>query len=591
MKTVRYEFSFASFSYQHFGWLGRLLARAFYSNSRVKLEKTLEDTGLSIYPQAYFSMIGFIFILSTLITASIIILTRFIFIAPLPLLIILLGYFIPKVLAQDRAQKLDLEVPFAGTYISVMATGGLSPYESLKKLRDCDLLPNISKAVNDIEIDVQVKGSDPISAIEKSAQNLPSKDYKDLMLGYTSTLRTGGDVIHYLVVRTETMFKDLAVKVKTFGERAGTLMEAYITVSILMTLTLTVMFMTTLSLQQFWHGTLSASTFLLYGYIILPLISLLFVYLSDSQQLSRPINDWRPYKVFLATLPLTIFLIITMFVPFAVPSLTLSIATPFTGFIVWLRNALQLSMGYNAALGMGIALLAGSIPAAIAHSYFARKGKGVEHDVSNFMRDLTEARKTGASPENCVENLSGRNYGRFTPILETATTQIQWGLPFGVIYATFKAKIKSWIALINVYLLVDAIAVGGGTPETLETLTHFSENLSSLEKEKNQSLRPLVFMPYIGTGILLFSTIIFLGFSGTVMGSYSNQTIPFTTVTTLILPPLMFQVFFIGLVTGKIGSGETSAGFKHAAILIAVALILLPIANLLIAPLAGGFGN
>ena len=590
MKTARNEFSFASFSYQYFGWMGRLLARAFYSNSRIKLEKILQDTGYRIFPQAYFAMAGFIFILSVIVTTSIIILTGFIFIAPAPLLVILLGYAVPKILAQDRAQKLDLEIPFAGTYVSVMATGGLSPYESLKKLKDCDLLPNISKAINDIEIDVQVKGSDPVSAIEKSALNLPSKDYKDLMLGYTSTLRTGGDVIHYLVVRTEAMFKDLAVKVKTFGERAATLMETYITISILMTLILTIMFMTTLSLQQFWHGTLSANTFLFYSYIILPLISLLFIYLSDSQQLSHPLNDWRTYWVFLATLPLTVFLIIAMFVPFAAPQLTLSFAAPFTGFIVWLRTALHLSIGYDAALAMGISLLVGVIPAAIANGYYSQKGKGVERDVSNFMRDLTEARKTGASPESCVENLSGRDYGKFTPILETATTQIRWGLPFGVIYATFKEKIKSWIALINIYLLVDAIAVGGGTPETLETLTHFSETLSSLEKEKNQSLRPLVFMPYIGAGILLFSTIIFLGFSGNVMASYSNLTIPFPMVATLILPPLMFQIFFIGLVTGKIGSGETSAGFKHAAILLAVALILLPIANLLIAPLAGGFG-
>ena len=149
-----------------------------------------------------------------------------------------------------------------------------------------------------------------------------------------------------------------------------------------------------------------------------------------------------------------------------------------------------MAKGFEAALGMGIALLIGSIPAAIAHSYYEQRGTGVEHDISNFMRDLTEARKTGASPENCMENLSGRNYGRFTPILETATRQIRWGLSFGVIYKTFKEKIKSWLALINIYLLVDAIEVGGGTPETLETLTHFSETLSSLEKEKKQSLAP-----------------------------------------------------------------------------------------------------
>jgi flagellar protein FlaJ len=587
---ARNEFSFTSFTYQHFSWMGRLLVRAFYSNSHTKLEETLGDTGLRIYPEAYYSTVGFIFLLSIILTVPIIILTRLIFLAPAPLLVILLGYFIPRIMAQDRAQKLDLEVPFAGTYISVMATGGLSPYASLKKLKDCDLLPNISKVIKEIEIDVQVKGSDPVSAIEKSAQHLHSKEYKDLMLGYTSTLRTGGDVIHYLLVRTETMFKDLAIKVKTFGERAYTLMESYITISILMTLTLTIMFMTSLSFQQYWQGNLTASSFLLYGYIIVPIISMLFIYLSDSQQISQPVNNWGPYKVFFATLPLTFFLVTTMYIPFAAPQLTLPFAAPFTGFVVLVGTALHLATGYEAAIGMGIALLAGSIPAAIAHSYYAQRGKGVEHNVTNFMRDLTETRKTGASPESCMENLSDRDYGRFTPILGTATRQIRWGLSFGVIYKTFKAKIKSWLALINIYLLVDAIEVGGGTPETLETLTHFCEGLSSLEKEKKQSLRPLLLMPYIGAGILLFTTIVFLGFSGTILSSYSHQAIPFGTVATLILPPIMVQTFLVGLVSGKITAGETSAGFKHAAVLMVLALVLLPIASLLTTPLARGFG-
>jgi len=577
---AKLEFSMTSFCYRHFGWLGRIMGRAFYSNSHVKLEEALEDAGLRVYPEAYFSMVGFLFILSIIIVAPILVLTGFIFLVPVPLLIILLGYAIPKIIAKDRAQKLDLEVPFAGTYISVMATGGLSPYASLRKLKDCNLLPNVSKVTKQMEIDVQIKGFDPVSAMEKTAQHLPSKDYKDLMLGYASTLRTGGDVIHYLFVRTESMFKDLAVKVKAFGERASVLMETYVTIGILMTLTLTIMFMTSLSLQQFWQGGLSSSSFLLYAYIIVPIISMLFIYVSDSQQLSQPLSDWRTYKVFFASLPIMIFLILTMFLPFATQGFTPPFAQPFMDLATLLRTTLGLSKGYEAAIGLGIALLAGSIPAAIAHGYYARKGKGMEHGVTNFMRDLTEARKTGASPESCMENLSGRNYGRFTQILASANRQIQWGLPFRVIYETFRAKMKSWLALINVYLLVDAIEVGGGTPETLETVTHFSEVLYSLEKEKKESLRPLILMPYIGAGILLFSTIILLGFSNTVLGSLGHQAIPFAQVVTIILPPLMVQTFFIGLVTGKICTGETSAGFKHAVILTILAIALLPIANL-----------
>lgn len=576
------------FSYRHFEWIGKILGKAFYSNSHAKLGETLVDTGLKIYPDAYFSTVGFFFILSIAIMVPAVIWTRILFLIPAPLIVVLLGYALPKVMAQDRAQKLDLEVPFAGTYISVMATGGLSPYASLQRLKDCDLLPNISKVVNDIEVDVQIKGADPVSAMEKSAQHLPSKDYKDLMLGYTSTTRTGGDVIHYLLVRTETMFKDLAVKVKAYGERASVLMESYITVSILMTLTLTIMFMTSLSLQQFWQGGLSASTFLLYGYLIVPIISLLFIYLSDSQQISPPISDWRTYKVFFATLPVTFFLALTMFIPFAFQGILVPFAAPFMNLVTSLRAVMGLSIGYEAVIGLGIALLIGVIPAAIAQSIYAGRGKGVERDVTNFMRDLTEARKTGASPESCLENLAQRDYGRFSPILKTASRQIQWGLPFNVIYQTFRTKIKSWLALINIYLLVDAIDVGGGTPETLETVTHFSEELSTLEKEKKQSLRPLLLMPYIGAAILIFSTIVFLGFSGTILTSYSHQTIPFAQVATTILPPLMMQTFFIGLVTGKISAGETSSGFKHAAFLIVMALIMLPIASKLMAPLKGG---
>jgi flagellar protein FlaJ len=495
-----------------------------------------------------------------------------------------LGYAIPKIAAHDRASKLDLEVPFAGTYISVMATGGLSPYASLRRLKDCSLLPNISKTVKNIEVDVQIRGLDPVTAMEESAQHLPSRDYKDLMMGYASTLRTGGDVIHYLLVRTETMFRDLVTKVRAFGERAATLMESYIAVSILTTLSLTIIYMTSIAFQGFWTGVFTAESFLLYSYFLVPAISILFVYLSDSQQLSEPVSEWGPYKVFLATLPFTIFMLLTMFVPFAAPDIAPAFAKPFADFITLIRSTLGLERGFEASIGLGLALLVGTIPAAVAHSYYTSRGKGVEHEVTNFLRDITEARKTGASPERCLENLAGRDYGKFTKQLSTTSRQIRWGLSFKVIYETFKQKVKSWLALINIYLLVDAIDVGGGTPETLETLTRFSEMLSSLEKEKKAMLRPLLIMPYIGAGILLFSTIIFLGFMRFVLYSFGHQAMPFSQFATLLLPPLVLQAYLTGLVTGKISSGTLSTGFKHAIILVVAAIVLILLSNYLTIP-------
>lgn len=576
-------FSLTGFSYQYFNWLGDALSRL-YSSEHMRLEEALKDAAIKIYPPAYFSLIGFIFLLSVVVTAPAVLFTGFFLLTAIPPLIILFGYAIPKLLSYDRASKLDIEVPFAGTYMSVMATGGLSPYASLKRLKNCSLLPNISKAVKAVEIDVLVKGTDPVTAMERSAQHLPSKDYKDLLLGYTSTLRSGGDVIHYLLIRTETMFRDLGVKVKAFGERAAVLTESFIAVSILMSLSLTIIFMTSIAFESFFQSSFTVENFLLYSFFIVPGISVLFLYLADASQIHEPVNEWGAYKFFAATSPFFALLVLTMFIPFAAPDLALPFAKPFADFIVLLRSLLMLEKGYEASIGLALALALGTLPAALAHRYYSRQGKGIENNVTTFLRDLTESRKTGASPEKCIEDLSKRNYGKFSKNLTVASRQIRWGLPFTVIYKTFEKKVKSWLALVNIYLLVDAIEVGGGAPETLETLTRFSEMLSSLEKEKKAMMKPLLIMPYVGAGILLFSTIVFMGFMRFVLYSLAHQVMPFSQFVTILLPPLILQAYLTGLVTGKLSSGLISQGFKHAIILVVAAIALMPLAGLVSMP-------
>lgn len=574
--------SLMGFCYQHFRGVGRVLARLFYSNGRVRLEEALKDAGLKIYPDAYYSLMGFLTVLAAVAVAPVVYLTGLIPLASAPLLVILLGYLVPKVLAYDRASKLDVEVPFAGSYISVMAIGGLSPYQSLRRLKGCTLLPHFSRAARDIVVDVELKGLDPVTAIERSALHLPSRSYRDLMLGYASAIRSGADVIHFLLAQTETMFRDLAARVRAFGDRAGILMESYIAMIILSSLGLSILFMTSMAFSEFWSGFFTAENYLLYAYLIVPGLSVLFIYLSDAVQLQHPINEWGPYKVYLATLPLTALLAASMFLPFtplSVPQLAPPLTGPLTGFVVSMGVMLGLEKGYEAAIGLALTLMIGTLPAAYAHSHYSKRGRGLEGDITNFLRDLTETRKTGASPEKCIEILSRRSYGRFSRHLKLAARQIRWGFPFRVIYDSYRARVRSWLALINIYILVDAIEVGGGTPETLETLTGFSERLISIEKGKAAMLRPLMIMPYVGMVILLVSTTVFLGFMRFVLYSFGRQVIPFTQFLNLLLPPMVLQAYLTGLVTGKISSGILSNGFRHALVLVAAAVITMPISR------------
>jgi len=572
--------SIAGLAYQGLWWLSKGLLLLLYGGRPSRLRDQLEAAGMRIYPEAYLSLVGLLLIVMSALAAVLIVLTGLFPLALLPVVVLLVGYALPSIKAQDRASKLDVEAPFVAAYVSVMATGGMSPYASLKRLKSCDLLPNTAKMAKQMEVDVLLKGLDPVAAIERSAEKLPSKEYKEFLTGYTYTLRTGGDVIHYLMTRTEVMFRDLATKLKAFGERAAILLESYIAIVILSTLGLSIAFLTSMAFQGYFQGGLTTESFLMFSYIIMPILSMLFIYLADISSFQEPVYETAPYKVYAATMPITFFLVMVMFLPFLMPELTVAmpIAKPFKDLLTSLRELLGLDRGVEPAIGLGIALIIGTIPAMVAHDYYERRrGKALVYEVTNFLRDLTEARKTGASPEACVTQLSSRPYGAFTKHLRVVARQLRWGMPFRVVYETLRKRIRSWMALINLYLLVDAIEVGGGSPETLETMARFGEMQASLEKERMAALRPLMIMPYIGAALMVFSTMITVYFMHSAVMTMARVPVPFAQLISTIAPSLVLMSYIMGLVTGKTSKGTVSAGFKHAVVLTIIALVTIVI--------------
>ena len=70
---------------------------------------------------------------------------------------------------QLRSEKPENEeLPFAFMLITLMASCGLSPYESFKRLRFVDLLPFVQKESNEIVRRVEVLDADPLSAMQES---------------------------------------------------------------------------------------------------------------------------------------------------------------------------------------------------------------------------------------------------------------------------------------------------------------------------------------------------------------------------------------------------------------------------------------
>ena len=601
--------SFRDFCYANFGWFSRAL-----KGLVLRLDKEIDAANMKIHPEVYLSMLGFIFLISY-IPLILLLVIRFMapriyaFIPPLflflalndkvliifaviPLLIFLFGLAYPSLKARNRLWGLEMEIPYVGAYISVMASGGLSLPAALRRLRNVkDIFPKMAEEAGRIEAIRLAYGLNPISALERAISPATHKGLRDLFLGYASTLRTGGDILHFLNRKTELLFEERLGKVRAMGERLSALMEAYIILTVLGGIGLYSLFVVSLSMRGIIGEVFSSSLFFLFSFVLIPGISILFIYLADTSQVSYPASYKDRYVVFLLSFPLMLFLMLFMCFAFLferTPNM------PFVEFFMNLTSLLTTKLGlpegFEPSIGIGIALIAGTLPAAVYDYIKSIRDEGVLRGITMFLRDLVETRKSGLTPEKCIKSLANRDYGYFTKYVKLIARELSWGFPLRKIMDDVSKEIGNWLVKVNLFLLVDTIEVGGGTMESLDAMAKFSEMINMVESERRSLLKPLLIVPYIGAIVLVATNIMFLSFANNIL-SITGMSLGVAKLYKLVLPPAVLDSYFLGLVAGKISSGRVAAGFKHAVLLTLISLLAIVLVGKMGVPsfFGGGF--
>lgn len=545
-------------------WSLRVFGRfaPFFLKNVIEFKTYLERAKIKIYPETYVSLMLFVAVATlpvSIISLLILYLYGFLpmmFLVPFPIYVMIGFMLIPINKAGERANDMEREMPFAATYISVMASGGIAPYSSFKRLSNIDMLPSTKIEAKEITKDVEIFGIDPLSAIEKAAKRNPLEVFKDFLSGYASTVIIGGDIGHFLERKAEDIFKVRALRVRAAAERLAMLLETFIIVMVMMSLCFYIMF----SVESVYSLGLSmGSTMLMYTYVLTPLLSVVFIYLAHSMQPKTPISEMRPYKVFGACSAVAVVLFLLL--------------TDFMGYVkVPLFS--QLHSIVDLPMATAIALFIATAPAAMVHNKLSSKKASTEKGINNFLRDLTEVRKTGLSPERCIESLADRDYGEFSKELRKISSEISWGLPVRRVIMDFLKRTRSWMTQIVMFLLVETIDVGGGTIAMIEALARFNNMTQEVDKEKKMAVRPYVMMPYFASIMLVATTIMMITFTGTTAGlTQSTSTKNLGEIVITFTTASIFHSYLIGLVAGKISEESISSGFKHAAILVVVAIL------------------
>ena len=482
-----------------------------------------------------------------------------------------------NLLGGEDTSEINRELPFAALLFTLLAASGVTIYESWKKLREIDLLPTFRKEAKEIVRQVEVLGYDPLTVMHRRAEKTKSKNYREFLLGYVSSVRSGGNVVNYLKSKLRSIFEVQSAAAIRSIERLGTLVEAY-AVMLIVTLCSYILFIIFATTSVFEpmkaSGTPGVSTEIvcILIFFVTPIISIIFMALAHTERKSNLMEIKQPYY---ATI-----------IPVIVAS-SLIAAVHFLPQLQFLESPQTFPTVVTACL------LAVSIPPAIVYMRIAKMNSDAENAMPNFLRDVTESRKIGLSPEKSIIHAARRKgYGKFSEVLTLIRSQMEWGVSLKKVFTNIKRKIQNWPVLVNFLILVETIKIGGGSAAALEILTDYSEKQKDVEVNKKSMLRPYVFLAFIWSILIALTTtmVALTVYALTQISLPGSTAMPFEAMQNqmnIFSVGIILQCWLSGFFVGKVNEGTCAAGFKYSAMLVLTAYVSLLLSQNLLGGLFG----
>ncbi|MHC1601353.1 MAG: type II secretion system F family protein [Candidatus Nezhaarchaeales archaeon] len=456
-----------------------------------------------------------------------------------------------KVSESIRRQNIESELPFFSLLASALSHAGLSLVRAFNVVAKTHIFPTISSEALLLKKEALFVGGDPITAMTVYAQRHPSKVFSSWIIGYTSILRSGGDVIKYLEEKTKDLFAMLKEKWNSFVNHVNIMGEAILALFLLAPLMLS---MTTLVFAYEVNESI-------YELLIFGVIPLLAFTITWSLHVARPQESFE-YK------PSSKNIIM------AVALFTLSLSAMFL-----IKTSIS-----NLVL---ISLLFLASPLTLSYEIERTKSHNIEKELTRFLRYLGENKKLGIPILTALERASKEQYNKtFSLFIKGVLGKMKLGL--SLYQSVLTMKIKSRICKIVFFILDNLIASGGGSPATFEVMASFVDEYHKHRARVRRSLYLYSILGYatplilaiclsLTTSFMITGSVEITGVSAIEGLASSNLILPqFHLDYVMLYSKLMIIASSIamGVILGKAVDGSIFS-MKHLLICSVVALISL----------------
>ncbi len=186
-------------------------------------------------------------------------------------------YLYPASVANTRRRNIKEDLPFAIIHMSAVAGSGAQPIAMFDLILASSEYKGLEGEVRKIVNYVNLFGYDLGTALKAVASTTPSKPFRELLLGITSTVEGGGSLKDYLDGKADEAMTTYRLERKKYVEVLSTYSDMYTGILIAAPL----LFMTTLAIINVLGGKiggLDVSTLSSIGvYGVIPIMNILFM--------------------------------------------------------------------------------------------------------------------------------------------------------------------------------------------------------------------------------------------------------------------------------------------------------------------------
>src|SRR5256886_1067168 len=194
------------------------------------------------------------------------------------------SYILPSMKVGSRRQRLDTYLPFTSSYMTVLASAGVTPERMLRSTAEKDPKFMLSDEIANVVGRIDLLGYDVLNAINAEVDRSPSTNYQDLLRGFGGVIRTGGDMKKFFQGITDHLFQKRSLQVQAFLDSLGIIAETYVLMLIAFPLMLVVMLSIMASIGGSLGGIDVFSFMYLMAFILIPICGVMFLFILDTMQ-------------------------------------------------------------------------------------------------------------------------------------------------------------------------------------------------------------------------------------------------------------------------------------------------------------------